>query len=187
MEKFHSKYVFAPTKKQQNNVIIILKRCYVDVLKKELNSTSTYVPAQLTKDRLLLRHIDTLTKSNIKIDKLDLPTFYWLTKLHKNPYKSRFISHSYHCSTTILSQHITSTVTAVKDHVIKYSETAFSNSNVNYFLSIKNSSEVIKKVRVQNFQGFQVSSFDYYAPDRIIGGIFFLSRLFICLFACSQL
>ena len=47
----------------------------VDVLKEELNSTSTYVPNQLTNDKLLLRHIDTLTKSNIKIDKLELPTF----------------------------------------------------------------------------------------------------------------
>ena len=47
---------------------------YVDVLKEELNSASVYVLAQLTKDKRL-RHIDTLTKSNIKIDKLDLPTF----------------------------------------------------------------------------------------------------------------
>ena len=40
-------------------------------------------------------------------------------------------------STTILSKHILSALTAVKDRVIKYSETAFSNSNVNYFWSIK--------------------------------------------------
>ena len=138
-----------------------LKRYYVEVLKEELNITSTYVTAQLTKDNLLLRHIDTLTKSSIKIDKLDLPTFYWLPKLHKNPYKSRFISNSSHCSTTILSKHITSALTAVKEHVIKYSETAFSNSNVNYFWSIKNSSEVIEKLRLRNFQGSQVSSFDF--------------------------
>ena len=89
--------------KAANNVIIIWKRYYVYVLKEELNSAITYVPAQLTKDKLLLCHIDTLTKSNIKIDKLDLPTFYWLPKLHKNPYKSRFISNSSHCSTNILS------------------------------------------------------------------------------------
>ena len=44
---------------------------------------------------------------------------------------------------------------------IKYSETAFSNSNVNYFWSIKNSSEVIEKLRLRNFRGSQVSSFDF--------------------------
>ena len=48
MEKLHRKYVFAPADKAANNVIIIWKRHYVEVLKGELNSTSTYVPAQLT-------------------------------------------------------------------------------------------------------------------------------------------
>ena len=110
------------------------KRYYVDVVKEELNSTSTWVPARLTKDKLLLHHIDALYKSNINIDKLGLPTFYWLPKLHKNLYKSRFISNSRHCSTTILSKHITSALTAVKNHVINYSDTASSNSNVNYWI-----------------------------------------------------
>ena len=44
---------------------------------------------------------------------------------------------------------------------MKYSETAFSNSNVNYFWSFKNSSEVIEKLRLRNFPGSQVCSFDY--------------------------
>ena len=44
---------------------------------------------------------------------------------------------------------------------MKYSETAFSNSNVNYFWSIKNSSDVMEKLRLRNFQGSQVSSFDF--------------------------
>ena len=100
-----------------------------------MNSTSTYVPAQLTKDQLLVHHINTHTKIDVKIDKCELPTFYWLPKLHKRPYKSRFLSNSSHCSTTILSKHITSALTAVKDHFIKYSETAFSNSQL--FWSIK--------------------------------------------------
>ena len=78
----------------------------MEVLKGELNSTSTYIPAQLTKDQLLVHHINTLTKLNVKIDKCELPTFYWLPKLHKRPYKSRFISNSSHCSTTILSKHL---------------------------------------------------------------------------------
>ena len=54
------------------------------VLKRESNSSGTHVPAQLTKGKLLLHHIDTLTKINVKIDQLiELPTFYWLKKLHK--------------------------------------------------------------------------------------------------------
>ena len=71
------------------------------VLKGELNSTSAYIPAQLTKDKILLHHIDTLTKINVKIDKCELPTFYWLSKLHKNPFniKRDFYSDVY----TILS------------------------------------------------------------------------------------
>ena len=133
----------------------------MEVLKSELSSRSSHVPADLTKDKLLQRHIDSLTKSNIKIDKIDLSTFDWLPKLLKNRYKSRFISNSSHCSTTILSKHITSALTADKDRAINYSETAFSNSNVNYFWSIKNSSEVIKKLRLRNIQGSQVSTFDF--------------------------
>ena len=86
MEKLHSKYVFAPADKAANNVIIIWKRYYVDVLKGELNSTSTSVADELTKDKPLLHHIDTLTKINVKIDKCELLHFtgcqrYMYTKI----------------------------------------------------------------------------------------------------------
>ena len=90
-----------------------------------------------------------------------MPTFYWLQKLHQNPYTSRVISNSSHCSTTILSKHITSALIDVKNHVIMYSETTFNNSNVNYFWSIKNSLDVIEKLRLRNCQGPQVTSFDF--------------------------
>ena len=43
------------------------KLYYVDAMKGELNSTSTYVPAQLTKDKLLLHHIDTLATVDVKL------------------------------------------------------------------------------------------------------------------------
>ena len=32
------------------------------------------------------------------------PTMYWLSKLHKRPYKSRFIANSSSCTTTELSK-----------------------------------------------------------------------------------
>ena len=44
---------------------------------------------------------------------------------------------------------------------MKYSETAFINSKRQLFWSIKNSSEVIEKLQLRNFQGSPVSSFDF--------------------------
>ena len=48
-----------------------------------------------------------------------LPTLYWLPKLHKRPYKSRFIANSSACTTTELSILLTACLTAIKNHVIK--------------------------------------------------------------------
>ena len=50
-------------------------------------------------------------------DHSKLPTLYWLTKLHKRPYKSRFIANSSLCTTTELSILLTSCLTAFKNHV----------------------------------------------------------------------
>ena len=48
--------------------------------------------------------------------------------------KSLFTSNLSHCSTSILCKHITSALTAVKEHAIKYSDAALnSNNNVNIF------------------------------------------------------
>ena len=58
-----------------------------------------------------------------------LPTMYWLPKLHKIPYKARFIANSSSCTTTELSKLLTSCLTAIKSHVIRYCETVYETSN----------------------------------------------------------
>ena len=72
-----------------------------------------------------------------------------------------FISKSCHCSTIILSKHITSALTTVKDHVIKYSETAFSNSNVNYVWSIQTFSSSSKSCDCVIFRVLKYLLFDF--------------------------
>ena len=47
-----------------------------------------------------------------------LPTLNWLPKLHKPPYKLRFIANSSACTTTELSILLTSCLTAIKNHAI---------------------------------------------------------------------
>ena len=55
-----------------------------------------------------------------------LPTMYWLPKLHKRPYKARFIANSTSSCTTIeFSKLLTSCLAAIKAKVIKYCETVY--------------------------------------------------------------
>ncbi len=90
-----------------------------------------------------------------------VPTMYWLPKMHKTPYKARFIANSSSCTTTKLSVLLTSCLTAIKEHVIRYCEKVFETTGKNLFWSIKNSSDVLKKLKSNNFQAFCLSTYDF--------------------------
>ena len=86
---------------------------------------------------------------------------YWLLKLHKNPYKARFIANCSSCTTTELSKLLTSCFTAVKKHVIKYCETAYERSGKTLFWSIKNSGEILDKLKARDFNATSLSTYDF--------------------------
>ena len=90
-----------------------------------------------------------------------LPTMYWLPKLHKTPYKARFIANSSSCTTTELSKLLTSCLTAVKNHVIRYYEKVYERSGKNLFWSIKNSGEVLNKLKSRGFRATSLSTYDF--------------------------
>ena len=60
---------------------------------------------------------------SVNEDQERLPTFYWLPKLHKKPYKARFIANSSSCTTTELSKLLTSCLTTIKNtlNIVKQS------------------------------------------------------------------
>ena len=89
------------------------------------------------------------------------PTMYWLPKLHKRPYKAKFIANSSSCTTTELSKLLTSCLTAIKSHVIRYCETVYENSNKKWFWSIKNSGEVLSKLKCRGFRAKSLSTYDF--------------------------
>ena len=70
-------------------------------------------------------------------DHSKLPTLYWLPKLHKRPYTSRFIANSSACTTTELSILLTSCLTAIKNHVINIAQQFMKEMEKNYFGLLK--------------------------------------------------
>ena len=81
--------------------------------------------------------------------------------LHKKTYKARFIANSSSCTTTELSKLLTSCLTAVKNHVIRYCEKVYERSGKNLFWSIKNSGEVLNKLKSRGFRATSLSTFDF--------------------------
>ena len=89
-----------------------------------------------------------------------LPTLYWVPKLHKLPYKSHFIANSSSRTTTKLSKLSTSCLTAVKNHLIKYYDSCYERDGISRFWAIKNSNEVLSKLKSKDFKASTLSTND---------------------------
>ena len=84
---------------------------------------------------------------------------YWIPKLHKNPYKQRYIAGSAKCSTKPFSQILTRILTAVKEGLQKYCDTAYARSGVNQMWILKNSKELLENLKAQSLHS--VNSLDF--------------------------
>tara|TARA_Y100001956_G_scaffold4622_1_gene4217 strand:- start:330 stop:1772 length:1443 start_codon:yes stop_codon:yes gene_type:complete len=136
---------------------------YLTVLRNEITNTKTYNLATSSEVDILDSHVKECTKFNINLnDKFKkLPTLYWIPKLHKTPYKSRFIANSTSCTTKVISILLTSCLTIIKLHWKLYSFKVYENSGINLFWSIKNSGEFLSKLENKNFRASSISTYDF--------------------------
>ena len=96
LNKLHDNYVLVPADKAGNNIIVVCKKYYLDVVLKELESTNTNQKVHSDCSNVVSRHLKYMVQNNIFVQEQQehLPSFYWLPKLHKNPYGARFITAS---------------------------------------------------------------------------------------------
>ena len=124
-------YVLVPADKAAINIVVICRLHYINTLKQELNGTKAYEETSTDEKTVVNSHSNEspykfAINDQERQDKL--PTMYWLPKLHKRPYKARFIANSSSCNTTELSKLLTSCLTAIKSRVIRYYETVYERS-----------------------------------------------------------
>ena len=124
-----------PADKAANNVVVVCRLHYVNTLKQELDGTRAYLETDTDEGSVVNAHFNDLpVKFSVFVNEVNegqdkLSTMYWLPKLHKRPYKARFIANSSSCTTTELSKLLTSCLTAIKSHVIRFCETVYETSN----------------------------------------------------------
>jgi hypothetical protein len=80
-------------------------------------------------------HISSFSNFKVLVDEkeLELPIMYWIQKLHKHTYKARFNANSTSCTYSNLSILLTSCLTAIKAHAIRYCETVYENTGKHIF------------------------------------------------------
>ena len=169
LSRLHENFVIVPADKASNNYTFVCKRHYVDILIEELGLHSlpgnpTYNLTDFSASEVLDNHKSVLTSFGIQSnsEELDLPYIYWIPKMHKNPYKHRFIAGSSKCSTKPLSILLTKLLTHIKQGLQKYCETAYSRSGVNQMWILKNSKELLDHLKSPNFNLItNIKSFDF--------------------------
>ena len=147
----------------------VCKRHYVSILSEELGPNSlsgnpTYNLTDLSASEVLDNHKSVLTSFGIETsdDELDLPYIYWIPKMHKDPYKHRFIAGSSKCSTKPLSILFTKLLTHIKQGLQKHCETAYSRSGINQMWILKNSKELLEHLKSPTFNRVtSIKSFDF--------------------------
>ena len=107
----------------------------------------TYNLTAMSKEEILQNHHSVMLTFGISLpeEDIDLPKLYWILKLQKNPYKQRYIADLAKCSTEPLSQILTRILTAVKEGLQKYCDTAYARSGVNQMWILKKLQRALRK------------------------------------------
>ena len=153
-----------PADKAANNVVVVCRLHCINTLKQEFNGTKAYEETFIDEKSVVYSHSNEITNKfavDVKERQDRFPTMYWLPKLHKKPFKARFIANSSSCTTTEISKLSTSCLTAIKAKVIKYCETVYERSGKNMFWPIKNSGEVLSKLKNIGDQATSLSTYDF--------------------------
>jgi hypothetical protein len=102
-----------------------------------------YTPATLAIEKILDNHRSVLCSFRIstKVGELDLLSIYWIPKLHKCPYRQRYIAGFAKCSTKPISKLLTYILSAVKTGLHSYYNTSYAMGGVNQMWILKNSNK----------------------------------------------
>ena len=127
------------------------KKYYIDTLVKELginninSNNPTYIPIDDSFETIINSHNQFITSVGLEMSEEDqnLPYLYWTPKLHKSPYKHRFIAGSSKCTTKDLSCLLTKLLSTIKDGLVRYCNTKTSRNGVNNMWILKNSTSLL--------------------------------------------
>ena len=98
---------------------------------------------------------------NISVNDKDmrLPKLFWIPKLHKNPYKFRFIAGARSSTTKKLSVNINGGLKVIRENFYRYCEAVRRNTGFSHFWSVASTQEFLRNISNVNVHSLQVFDF----------------------------
>ncbi len=161
LKSLQKDFVIAPADKASGNFIIICKKYFVETLCTEMGvmkdqtgkfiavGNTVYQPAHNSFDQLISEHQDytDLFGLNFKEEDNVLPVIFPVPKLHKIPYKFRFIAGARKSSMKPISLCLTRILTFMKEHFRNYCLAMEVFSGTKSYWSIDSSLAVLQKLQ----------------------------------------
>ena len=165
------KYIICSIDKASNNYVFVCKKYYLTTLMSELGvdqntlqcvGNNTYAPVvadeeQIVEDHRLFLH-DTFNIT-VSTDNRCIPRIFWTPKLHKNPYKARYIAGASKSSTKQLSVYLNKALKVVKEYFSKYCGVVYRNTGINCDWSINSSRQFLDRLPRSGVFNIQVYDF----------------------------
>ena len=151
LERLKENYVITVTDKAQNNILFTCKYFYIKKIREELTRPGqlTYQHVNRTSDSINNDIVNFSNSKNIKVSELmkDIPSIYWIPKMHKNPIGSRFIAGSKLCSIKNISKYFSKALKLILNHMKLYGSTVLQRSDLNYYWILDNSLDFLENIK----------------------------------------
>ena len=157
LTQLHKNYVLVPIDKAGNNIAIVCKIYYVEVILKEIGQigtgNSTYEKTTKNRDEIVEENM-MYSKQHLGLEveysEKDVPIMYWIPKMHKDPPGARFIIASKQCSTKKISKAVSSTFKLIYNQIENFHKKAKFLSNYNKFWVLQNTEPVLDIIKQIN-------------------------------------
>ena len=154
VQDFHRKFVLAPADKAANNVVVILKTRYINTQKQELSTAFICENNLLDKVLSLIGIGATWLLRLVCLLMRIIASFLRYTgdiNFIKYPISPVLLLILAHVLRSELFIRLTSCLTTIKNHVIKYCETVIEKNDKNLLWPIKISGKILDKLKSKGF------------------------------------
>ena len=163
LERLKENYVITVTDKAQNNILFTCKYFYIKKIREELTRPGqlTYQHVNRTSDSINNDIVNFSKSKNIKVSELmkDIPSIYWIPKMHKNPIGSRFIAGSKLCSIKNISKYFSKALKLILNHMKLYGSTVLQRSDLNYYWILDNSLDFLENIKSKKVEHMETYDF----------------------------